>query len=65
MSHDPQSEIEKALKRPQSVSSDGTSVTNRSADDLLKLADRAAADRAIEHGGPILGVVPVIHRRRP
>lgn len=49
-------ELEELASKPQSASVDGRAANARSADDVLKLLDRAAAEDALtgtnENGGP-------------
>lgn len=49
--------LEELAAEPQSTSVDGQSVTNRSADDVLKLRNAAAAEAAVAgtnaNGGPV------------
>jgi len=50
-------ELEALAAKPESASVDGRSATARSADDVLKLLDRAKAEEAAEgtnaNGGPV------------
>lgn len=53
-------ELEALARKPQSVTTDAGSATQRSADDVLKLAAAAAAKQAAENGTPAIRIFKVV-----